>query len=207
MNRREFLGLSSAAALAALYPGANATALAGLARSAEGMLVVADHRYSDSLIFARALGIRGAGIFSMKAGLAEVWFDALAPRLAAGGRKLVGLTLESELFVLERLAESCGMRSCYVGRHDWRARSGSQHVLRGSIGIDQVAQALAGGAELWAATTADGLMTATADPSWQERKVSVDLARAADSPRFLVSWMMTPSDRDIDARAARVTCR
>jgi len=66
-------------------PGANAAMLAGLARSAEGMLVVADHRYSDSVIFARALGIRGAGIFSVKAGCADVWFDALAHgwRLAA----------------------------------------------------------------------------------------------------------------------------
>src|SRR5262249_21141615 len=182
MNRREFLGLSSAAALAVLYPGANATALAGLARSADGMLVVADHRYSDSLIFARALGIRGAGIFSMKAALADVWFDALAPRLAAGGRKLTGLTLESELFVLERLAEGCGMRSCYVGRHDWRARSGSQHVLRGSIGIDQVAQALAGGAQLWAATTADGLMTATAGARGAGRKGPGGLPRGARHP-------------------------
>jgi len=125
MNRREFLGLSSAAALAVLYPGANATALAGLARSAKGMLVVADHRYSDSLIFARALGIRGAGIFSMKAGLADVWFDELAPRLAAGGRKLTGLTLESELFVLERLAESCGMRIAWLDR-DRSGRAGAR---------------------------------------------------------------------------------
>src|SRR5262245_66316976 len=100
MNRREFLRLGSAAALAVLHPGANATALAGLARSAEGMLVVADHRYSDSLIFARALGIRGAGIFSMKSGLADVWFDALAPRLAAGGHMLVGTKLASELLLL-----------------------------------------------------------------------------------------------------------
>jgi len=65
MDRREFLGLGSAAALAVLYPGATASALAGLARSAEGTLVVADHRYSDSLIFARALGNRGASVFSI----------------------------------------------------------------------------------------------------------------------------------------------
>ena len=193
MNRREFLGLSSAAALAVLYPGATASALAGLARSAEGTLVVADHRYSDSLIFARALGNRGASVFSIKEGLAGVWFDDLAPRLAAGSHKLAGLTLESELFVLDRLAESCGMRPCYVGRHDWRAKPDSQHVLRGSIGIDAVAQALAGGGELWAATTADGLTTAASGAAWQERTISVDLAPASDSPRFLVSWMMTPS--------------
>jgi hypothetical protein len=193
MDRREFLGLGSAAALAVLYPGATATALAGLARSAEGMLVVADHRYSESLIFARALGNRGASVFSMNAGLADVWFDALAPRLTAGGHKLAGLTLESELFVLERLAESCSMRSCYVGRHDWRGRPGSQHVLRGSIGIDAVAQALAGGGELWAATTADGLTTAAAGAAWHERTIALDLAPATDSPRFLVSWMMAAS--------------
>jgi hypothetical protein len=193
MDRREFLGLGSAAALAVLYPGVSASALAGLARGADGMLVVADHRYSESQIFARALGNRGASVFSMQEGLADVWFDALAPRLAAGERKLAGLTLESELFVLERLAESCGMRSCYVGRHDWRTRPGSQHVLRGSIGIDSVAQALAGGGELWAATTADGLTTATAGAGWQERTVALDLAPAVDSPRFLVSWMMTAS--------------
>jgi hypothetical protein len=174
MDRREFLGLGSAAALAVLYPGATASALAGLARSAEGTLVVADHRYSDSLIFARALGNRGASVFSIKEGLAGVWFDELAPRLAASSHKLAGLTLESELFVLERLAESCGMRSCYVGRHDWRAKPDSQHVL-------------------WAATTADGLTTAAAGNAWQERTISVDVAPATDNPRFLVSWMMTAS--------------
>ena len=107
--------------------------------------------------------------------------------------RLAGLTLESDLFVLERLAESCGARACYVGWHDWRGRAGSQHVLRGSIGIDQIAQALAGGGELWAATTADGLTSAPAGLDWRERTLSLDLACAADSPRFLVSWMMMVS--------------
>jgi hypothetical protein len=85
------------------------------------------------------------------------------------------------------------VQSSYVGWHDWRGRPGSQHLLRGSIGMDQVADALAGGGELWAATTADVLASARAGAGWQARTVSLDLAPAADSPRFLVSWMMTVS--------------
>jgi hypothetical protein len=193
MDRREFLGLSSAAALAALYPGANSIALAALARSAEGTLVVADARYGESLIFARAFRNRGAAVFTLDAGLSTAWFAALAPRLAGGASRLAGLTLESELFALERLAESCGARSCYVGRHDWRGGPGSHHLLRGSIGVDKVEHALAGGGDLWAATTADVLASAPSAAAWQTRAISLDLAPAADSPRFLVSWMMTVS--------------
>jgi hypothetical protein len=59
--------------------------------------------------------------------------------------------------------------------------------------VDQVAHALAGGGDLWAATTADLLAAAPAATEWQARTISLDLAPAADSPRFLVSWMMTVS--------------
>lgn len=193
VDRRDLLKLGGAAALAMLAPAtARFAAITDLAPSAKGMLAVADPRYSDSLVFARSLERRGATLFPLASDLAALWFDAIEPRLEARVRALAGLTLQSDLFVLERLAESSGAVTRYVGCHDWRCRAGSAHRLSGSLKLDGIATALVRGEHQWATRLAEALASATDENGErQERNVLLDAPAAADSPRFFVSWLMT----------------
>lgn len=199
LDRRELLSLGGAAALALVTPEAAANA-----RRAETMLALADPRYSDSLVFARGLEREGASVLLLAPNMGTVWFDDIEPRLQAGprqnaglrqeaGLRLAGLTLESDLFVLERLAEPTGARTRFVGLHDWRCRPGAIHSLCGSIGLGGIEAALVGSEDRWAEKLASAL-TAGAEQSQERQRRSVRLDEAwpaADSPKFFVSWLMT----------------
>jgi hypothetical protein len=193
LDRRELLKLGSAAALAMLA-GARAKSFASAApaRGADAMLAVADTRYSDSLSFAYSLQQGGAEVLPLGSDLAGLWFDAIQPRLQGSIRGLAGLTLASDLFALERLAESSGALTRYVGYHDWRCQPGSAHRLSSSIKLDEVAGALAGGEEHWAARLGEALASAAERAQGrEERRLVINCPPAVDSPRFFVSWLMT----------------
>src|SRR4051795_9412086 len=119
------LKLGGAAALAMLATGAP-RALGLRFPAAERIVVVADPRYAESRSFASSLERCGASVLSLASRMDRLWFDAIAPRLGGSLQAVAGLTLHSELFVLERLAET---RPCYVGMHDWRCRNDSRHEL------------------------------------------------------------------------------
>lgn len=193
MDRRDLLKLGGAAALATLAPAwSKSIASAPLASRTEAALVLADSRYSDSLIFARSLERRGATLLPLTSDLAAVWFDAIEPRLEGRVRVMAGLTLESDLFVLERLAESSGALTRYVGCHDWRCRTGSVHSLSGSIKLGELTNTLARGEGHWAQALGAALISAAGqDEGGQEASIVLDHAAAWDSPRFFVSWLMT----------------
>ena len=102
MDRRDVLKLGGAAALALLAPDAVAAAVR--ASSLASTIVVADPRYRESLIFAGSLERHGAKVLTLASDRAASWFGAIAPQLPRGLHRLTGLTLESDLFILERLA-------------------------------------------------------------------------------------------------------
>src|SRR5271169_5328058 len=109
LGRRDLLKLGGAAALAMLAPPClKALASAGPAPGADRVLLLADPRYSDSLVLVRGLESRGTKVLPLTSNMAGLWFDAIEPRLKSRARALAGLTLQSDLFVLERLAESSG---------------------------------------------------------------------------------------------------
>lgn len=196
LDRRDLLKLGGAAALAVLAPSwSKSVASAAFALGAKGTIVLADPRYSDSLVFARSLEREGATLLPLASDLAALWFDAIEPRLKARVRALAGLTLQSDLFVLERLAESSGAVTRYVGCHDWRCRTGSAHRLSGSIELDGIAQALVSGEGHWAEALGAALVSTAGatkrDEGRQEVSMELDHTAASDSPRFFVSWLMT----------------
>jgi hypothetical protein len=173
-----------------LVPAGTATlALDRRRSSAVTTLVIADPRYRDSIRFADALARRGATVLPSGADMAALWFDEIVPRMAKGASRLAGLTLEADRFVLERLASP----SClsYVGRHDWRTLPGSSHTLAGAISLIGVCDALKTGEDLWAVSLGETLASAEASgPRFAKRQLALDLAPAADSPRFFTSWLM-----------------
>ena len=120
---------------------------------------------------------------------AATWFGAIAPQLP-GLHRLTGLTLESDLFILERLAESSGAHTCYAGLHDWRCRSGVGHTLSGTIDLDPIAGALLNGKEEWVEGLGEALVAAK-DGRPAERRLQLKCAAPSGrGPRSFVSWLM-----------------
>ncbi len=193
MDRRSFLQAGTASAAAHLL-GVRASNSRPMTddRTADGPFVVADGRYAESLAFAQALARRKADILRLQAGSASLWFDVLLPRMPLKA-PIIGLTLESDRFVVQRLAGDLGMRAIYTGLHDWRRRPGSNHVLSGHMDLDSVARALSQRRDSWAVRLARALGSAKpACTDRQERRVRLDIDRAEDSPGFLASWVLMP---------------
>ena len=188
MDRRDVLKLGGAAALALLAPDAVAAAVR--ASSLASTIAVADPRYRESLIFAGSLERHGAKVMTLASDRAASWFGAIAPQLPRGLHRLTGLTLESDLFILERLAESSGAHTCYAGLHDWRCRSGVGHTLSGTIDLDPIAAALLNGKEEWVERLGEALVAAK-DGTPAERRLQLKCATPSGrGPRTFVSWLM-----------------
>jgi hypothetical protein len=189
MDRRDVLKLGGAAALALITPAAVAVA-ARPASPTPSTIVVADPRYRESLIFAGSLERQGARVVTLASDRAATWFGAIASQLSHGLHRLTGLTLESDLFILERLAESSGARTCYSGAHDWRWRSGVGHTLSGTIDLEAIAAAIVNGNEDWAEGLGEALLAAK-DGTQAEQRLQLKCAMPSDcGPRFFVSWQM-----------------
>jgi len=188
MDRRDVLKLGGAASLTLLAPAAVAVARAS--SPTPSTIVVADPRYRESLVFAGSLERQGARVVTLASDRAGTWFSAVAPQLPRGLRSLAGLTLESDLFILGRLAESSGARTCYSGRHDWRCRQAVGHTLSGSIDLDPIATALVNAREEWAEGLGGALLAAK-DGRREEQRLQLECALPSGrGPRFFVSWLM-----------------
>jgi hypothetical protein len=199
LDRREVLKLGGASALAAIAPSWPALATPGKCAPA---LVLADLRYSDSLAFARGAGRQGAEIVPLARNLAEIWFGTVKPRLP-GLQVLAGLTLDSDLFALERLAEDSGAGTVYTGAHDWRYGRHSAHHLGGALPLARLSASLVGGeATLWA----ERLGSALVETNWmgmerteprQRAELRLKQFPAANGPLYFVSWLLRWTRTDI----------
>lgn len=190
MNRREFVtfGASCAALLApqaslALSPSAKTNELP--------LLAIADRRYSDSARFADAIARAGGDVLPISSDIGTLWFGDIEPRMRHGGLKLAGLTLQSDLFVLERLADHSRSATLYTGCHDWRGPC-SQHRLSGAISLGRPASALQRGELDWALRLSEALIAEPMQAACGEtRHLSFELTPAPDNPKYLTSWLMT----------------
>jgi hypothetical protein len=188
MDRRDVLKLGGAAALALVTPAA--AAVAARVSPTPFTMVVADPRYRESLMFAGSLERQGARVVILASDRAATWFGAIVPHLPHGLHRLTGLTLDSDRFILERLAESSGARTCYSGLHDWRCRSGLGHTLSGSIDLDPIAAGLLNGKEEWVEALGEALLAAK-DRRPAERRLQLKCALPSGrGPRSFVSWQM-----------------
>jgi hypothetical protein len=190
IDRRDVLKLGGAASIVLLAPAGTAAVAAAPSGTASSTIVLADHRYAESVIFATRLEQQCARVIELASDRARTWSDAVEPLLPAGLRSLAGLTLESDLFVIERLAAHSGARKCYVGLHDWRCRQGSAHRLSATIDLGPIATALVTGKERWAESLGEALGQ-TKMESRTERKLALNCPMpAARGPRFFVSWLI-----------------
>jgi hypothetical protein len=191
LDRRKLLGLGGAAALSFAAPSGIGIAAAA-ARRAGALLAVADPRYDESRNFARGLAQAGAPIVRLAPNAGAAWFEAVAPRMR-GGLSLAGLTLDSDFFILERLAEPSGVVTRFVGCHDWRCRTGVSHRLRGTVNLDHIVSAIDAGGDSWAERFGLALaLTARGGEASQEQWLRREHPTPVTvRPSYLVSWLMT----------------
>jgi hypothetical protein len=189
MNRRAFVQGSVVAAISPVLP-ARSTFASSCAKidGDDVMLAIADERYTESMAFAQTIRPTGEGLLMFKFDLAQLWFGELLPRLRKR-TPVLGLTLESDLFVVRHLAEGLGLRVQYVGLHDWRNTASSVHTLSGTTDLGGIVTALSRHRDFWPVALARALVTPKS-PSldWQDCEARLDLSRAQDNPRFLASW-------------------
>ena len=189
LDRRELLGLGGAAAL--LFAAPSGIGIAA-ARRTGTMLAVADPRYDDSRHFARGLAQGGARIVRLAPNAGATWFEAIAPN-TRGGLSVAGLTLNSDFFILERLAETQRVATRFVGCHDWRCRPGVSHRLRGTVNLDGIVSAIDANRDDWAERLGLALALTAGDSEarreqWLRREGAKPITA---SPSYLVSWLMT----------------
>jgi hypothetical protein len=184
VNRREFVALG--ASCAALFASQASLAFGGMR-----LLAVADRRYRDSVRFAEAIAGAGGSVIEIGSDVGTLWFGDIEPKLQDGALRLAGLTLPSDLFVLERLADRSRSATVYAGCHDWRGPC-SQHRLSGAVRLAKPLAALRTGGVDWPRALGEALAAETMPVARAEtHHLSVELAAASDSPRYLTSWLMT----------------
>jgi hypothetical protein len=191
LDRRELLCLGGAAALS-LATSSDIDIAAAAVPRATAMLAAADPRYADSRDFARGLARGGARVVRLAPNAGAAWFETIAPELRPGAR-LAGLTLDSDFFILQRLAEPTGAVTRFVGCHDWRCRPGVSHRLRGTVKFDEIVGAIDAGEDGWAERLGRTLaVTAESGEARQEQWLRRERTTAvAARPSYLVSWLMT----------------
>jgi hypothetical protein len=187
MNRREFMAFG--ASCAALLPQRASFAASPAARSSEPFLAIADRRYGDSLRFANAIACGGGEVVEIGSDIGTAWFGDIEPRLRYRGLRLAGITLPSDLFVVERLAGRSRSAITYTGIHDWRCPC-SQHRLTGAISLVRPVSALQSTGLDWAPALADALVTERLQAHIETRHLVLELAPASDNPKYLTSWLM-----------------
>jgi hypothetical protein len=188
-DRREVLKLGAAAALmlaapAAVAAGSSTSLLGGAAT------VIADARYPESLTFAEILMRRGAAAVTRRSDIGGTWFHDIAPLLPGRLQSLCGLTLQSDLFILQRLAEGTSACTAYAGTHDWRYSGGATHTLAGTIDLDGVAAALDQGGDVWSGCLGAALFAANEGHRNEQRLKLRCTMPAGRGPRYFVSWIM-----------------
>jgi hypothetical protein len=111
LDRRSLLQLCASAGLALALPPWPGPAAASKQQTT---LVLADQRYAESLRFAASLERGGAKILPLGRDLARLWSQAIEPRLPSKLGAMAGLTLASDLFGIERLAEGSGASTVFA---------------------------------------------------------------------------------------------
>jgi hypothetical protein len=188
MNRREFVTFAASCA-ALLAPQASLAVSPSVPRSAP-ILAIADRRYSDSVRFANAIARAGGDALEIGSDIGTLWFGDIELRLRDDRLILAGLTLPTDLFVLERLASRSRSATLYTGCHDWRGPC-SQHRLSGAVSLGAPASALQAGGFDWASQLGKALVAGMQAARVETRHLALEIPPSPDSPKYLMSWLMS----------------
>ena len=187
LTRRVFLQntLSSAAALPLLANAGGVVTGQGI-NSAGKVLIFSEESCTDSRAFSRSLPVRSLNadpsvqLLELKDSFAAGEFDSV-----------MGLTRNSNYFLIDQIAIREGYFTVYKGVHDYQP-DGLIHELHGDPAlVSTLAGHLALSDAQWApalARASGALCVCRALEGMQ--RVATDIPRPKDSPGYLVSWVL-----------------
>jgi hypothetical protein len=132
ITKRRFL--AGAATAAAATAAAVASAPTSLVWAREPAIsfdgVVFNERYGDARAFAEALGAQGTAMLPIAGDAGTLWYGTLNKRIAAGQKRVAGMSTPTDLFILETLArETSALRVRFVAHHDCRGSGTLTHSI------------------------------------------------------------------------------
>jgi hypothetical protein len=194
VSKRRFLKGAAAAAFAASLPWQRAlTSEVKPLRGSPPELVVFNERYADARAFAAALAASGVAPLPLAGDAGVLWYGRLRPLVSLPGTRIFGMGTHTDLFILETLARDLRMGVRYRGIHDCRGRATLDHAFSGDESVSRLAGEVACAASSWPAVLAKTLRSyGRAEERIAPRlRISTAVARSADHPGVLVSWVLT----------------
>ena len=196
-NRREFLqaGLTALAvplaARTALSP--ELSILAGQAAVTPLYKVIFDERFAACRAFATEAQNLGATVHAIRADMTSLWYEDLYARWKQGPAAIAGLTAYGAFFCLERLAWDQRMRVVFRGEHTFVSGARLEHKLTAPPDVLRDAVGLSDNGPDWASRIASIVTRFPAERARAEwLHITTGLARQADDPEHLVSWVIAP---------------
>ena len=190
-SRREFMqhGFALSAAPFVLGPAVGVKARMPRMRPA---LVVFDHQYLESRLFASALAARGFPTHGITGDVTSLWYYDLYHRWATGPSPIVGLTGASSLFCLEQLAWKVERRVVFRAEHNQLGNEQVEH----RITAPEPATSVSGGSieeswPLWSASAVQGVpATLRRGVKFEGRAVGSVVSGSGAWEEPLVSWVI-----------------
>ena len=182
------LGVGSFASRAGEIESMEASVTRGRARTPRIQTILYDRRFSQSTTFGLEAARDGLTTRPFDGDLTALWYHELYPQWRERPAPLAGMTSQSAIFCLERLAWDAGMRVTFRVDHKV-LEDGSVEHIPGSNAAAAVALALRKAGAQWARETARLLTRATAEvvpPSGPHHD------DGSPTMPWLVSWVIAP---------------
>jgi len=198
-SRREFIqhGVALSAAHFVVGPALGATVPSdsnyrglGAITRMRPVLVVFDHQYPESRLFASKLAARGLPTHGITGDVTSLWYHDLYHRWAKGPSPIVGLTGASSLFCLEQLAWKVERRVVLRAEHRQAGNGQVEHRLTApEPAMASSGPSIEGSWPAWSASLVQGL-PATLRPGmkFESRATGSALSGSGTWEEPLVTW-------------------
>jgi hypothetical protein len=147
-----------------------------------------DSRYEYPTRFAAALDAM-VPTYKTQSDVSRVWYAQLRDLLSAPSSRLIGLTNDSDFFILSQLAVGLGRQGRRLSEHDARRRETLAHRIHCGATTEQLPQLAS--ARDWTGAIA-AMAVAAAEPfrAASPLRIDTDIHRSDDFPGYLVAWVI-----------------
>lgn len=188
-SRREFLAGSIASTLLA---GLGCTPASRAATTRTPLYkAVYDERYAEALQFASEISALGVATVAMRGDITDLWFNDLDRHWRKEPAAVAGLTTESALFCLERLAWDHRLRVVFRADHAVQPDCIEHTVSCASGTLDQLRDLEKINTGWWAPEVAH-VVAGTPANALPDALRTVRTPASPTASAFLVSWVIAP---------------
>ncbi len=191
-TRRHFIGSSIAAGVLAGIGYAPATLSRNTIPGNGLYMAIYDERYTEGAQFAAEINTLGIATRAIRGDITDVWFDDLDLRWRQSPVAVAGLTTESALFCLERLAWDHRLRVVFRAEHALSRDCVEHTVSCSSATLDQLHDLERVHTGWWAPEVAHVVADVPARQLPDSTRTVRTPATGAEAAGFLVSWVIAP---------------